>query len=149
MSLILSSIFLILFADIGTEHILVKIYSQQDEENETNDGNLANIVLTAKLVNDIYRWVGSNNLTNPTLNLSSNVDTQITVKGLADDPEEHELIIEELASDGNSEEIIASNEIKGESTDTIIFNQLAEYKNLEYYCEYHPDTMRGGIHLVS
>lgn len=66
LSLILSSIFLILFANIGTEHILVKIYSQQDEENETNDGNLANIVLTAKLVNDIYRWVGSNNLTNPT-----------------------------------------------------------------------------------
>ncbi len=55
MSLILSSIFLILFANRGTEHILVKIYSQQDEENETNDGNLAKIVLTAKLVNDIYR----------------------------------------------------------------------------------------------
>ena len=32
LSLILSSIFLILFANTGTEHILVKIYSQQDEE---------------------------------------------------------------------------------------------------------------------
>ena len=114
LSLILSSIFLILFANIGTEHILVK-YIFNKRENETNDGNLANIVLTAKLVNDIYRWVGSYNLTNPTLNLSSNVDTQITVNCLADDPEEHELIIEELASDGNSEEIIASNEIEGES----------------------------------
>jgi hypothetical protein len=114
LSLILSSIFLILFANIGTEHILVK-YIFNKRENETNDGNLANIVLTAKLVNDVYRWVGSHNLTNPTLNLSSNVDTQITVNCLADDPEEHELIIEELASDGNSEEIIASNEIEGES----------------------------------
>ena len=138
MSLILSSIFLILFANTGTEHILVKIYFQQDEENETNDGKFANIVLT-----------GSNNLTNPTLNMSSNVHTQIMVKGLADDPEEDELIIKELASDGNSKEIIASNEIEGESTDTIIFNPSAEYKNLEYYCEYHPDTMRGVIHLIS
>jgi len=149
LSLILSSLFFILFANTGTEHILVKIYSQQDEENETNDGRFANIVLTAKLVNDIYILVGSNNLTNPTLNMSSNVHTQIMVKGLADDPEKHELIIKELASDGNSEEIIASNEIEGESTDTIIFNPSAEYKNLEYYCEYHPDTMRGVIHLVS
>ena len=40
LSLILTSIFLILFANIGTEHILVKIYSQPDEENEINDGNL-------------------------------------------------------------------------------------------------------------
>jgi len=120
LSLILSSIFLILFANIGTEHILVK-YIFNKRENETNDGNLANIVLTAKLVNDIYRWVGSYNLTNPTLNLSSNVDTQITVNCLADDPEEHELIIEELASDGNSEEIIASNEIEGESIQIQLF----------------------------
>ena len=120
LSLILSPIFLILFANIGTEHILVK-YIFNKRENETNDGNLANIVLTAKLVNDIYRWVGSYNLTNPTLNLSSNVDTQITVNCLADDPEEHELIIEELASDGNSEEIIASNEIEGESIQIQLF----------------------------
>jgi hypothetical protein len=28
--------------------------------------------------------------------MSSNVDTQIMVKGLADDPDEHELIIKEL-----------------------------------------------------
>ena len=96
MSLILSSIYFILFANTGTEHILVKIYSQQDEENESNYGKFPNIVLTAKLVNDIYRWVGSNNLTSPTLNMSSNVDTQIMVKGLADDPDEHELIIKEL-----------------------------------------------------
>ena len=81
----MTSILLILFANIGTEHILEKVYSQKDEENETNDGNLANIVLTAKLVNDIYGWEGSNNLTNPTLNMSFNVDTQIMVKGLADD----------------------------------------------------------------
>lgn len=32
LSLILSSIFLILFANIGTEHILVKIYFQQERE---------------------------------------------------------------------------------------------------------------------
>lgn len=64
LSLILSPIFLILFANTGTEHIIIKIYSQQDEENETNDGKFANIVLT-----------GSNNLTNPTLNMSSNVHT--------------------------------------------------------------------------
>lgn len=43
------------------------------------------------------------------------------VNGLADDPEEHELIIEELASDGNSEEIMASNEIEGESIQIQLF----------------------------
>ena len=42
-------------------------------------------------------------------------------------------------------EIVASDEIKGGSSDTIKFNpedvQNEEYQSIEYYCEYHPDTM--------
>ena len=49
-------------------------------------------------------------------------------------------------------EIVASDEIKGGSSDTIKFNpedvQDEDYQSLEYYCEYHPDTMKGMIEIT-
>ncbi|MDF2736706.1 MAG: Cupredoxin-like domain [Nitrososphaeraceae archaeon] len=139
---------------VNMESNLVKIYSQEGIPSSS-------IELTAKLVDNQYRWIGSNNSTNPTLNITSGVDNQISIKSLEGDPEEHELIIEGVsaattAGGGNSddeegEELVASDEIEDGSSATVNFNpsdvDTNDYQSIEYYCEYHPDTMRGKIQI--
>jgi hypothetical protein len=140
---------------VNMESNLVKIYSQEGIPSSS-------IELTAKLVDNQYRWIGSNNSTNPTLNITSGVDNQISIKSLEDDPEEHELIIEGVSaattagSGGNSddeegEELVASDEIEDGSSAIVNFDpsevDTNDYQLIEYYCEYHPDTMRGKIQI--
>jgi hypothetical protein len=137
----------------------INIYSQENENQQQQESSF---VLTAKLVDNEYMWIDTNNgnITNPTLNITSGIDNEITIKSLEGDPEEHELIIESISSDtddttsnGKGEELIASDEIEDGSSTTINFNPLASqddssiYQSLEYYCEYHPDTMRGKIQI--
>lgn len=133
----------ILFSSIGTN----SLYAQEQEEETST----SSIVLTAKLVDNQYRWIGSNNATNPTLNITSGVDNQITIKSLEDDPEEHELIIEGISSNEENEELVKSDEIEEGSSDTINFNpediDTSDYQSFEYYCEYHPETMRGKVQI--
>ena len=106
----------ILFANM--ESNLIKIYAQDEEASSPS------IELTAKLVDNQYRWVGSTNSTNPTLNITSGVDNQIMIKSIEGDPEEHELIIEGIPVPGNEEgeELIASDEIEDGSSATVNFN---------------------------
>jgi hypothetical protein len=130
---------------VNMESNLVKIHAQEETSSSST------IELTAKLVDNEYRWIGSNNSTNPTLNITSGVDNQITIKSLKGDPEEHELIIEGLSAaaggGGEHEELIASDHIEDGSSTIISFNasdtETSNYQSFEYYCEYHPDTMRG------
>lgn len=133
----------ILFSSIGTN----SLYAQEQEEETST----TSIVLTAKLVDNQYRWIGSNNATNPTLNITSGVDNQITIKSLEDDPEEHELIIEGISSNEENEELVKSDEIEEGSSNTINFNlediDTGDYQSFEYYCEYHPETMRGKVQI--
>jgi plastocyanin len=106
------------------------------------------------LFGETYKWTedDDNKFVNPTLNLTSGIDNQISVKSLQNDSEEHEIIIEGITSDGDKKEIVASDEIKAGSSDTIKFNpedvQDEDYQSFEYYCEYHPDTMRGKISIT-
>ena len=139
-------IFFILFGN--TQINLFQVYSQADQ-TQTNS-----IVLTAKLFGETYKWAedDNNKFVNPTLNLTSGVDNQITVKSLQNDSPEHEIIIEGITSDGDKKELVKSDEIKGGSSDTIKFKpedvQDEDYQSFEYYCEYHPDTMRGKISIT-
>lgn len=141
-------IFFILFGTI--EANLVQVYSQQEQPQNQQTNS---IDLTAKLFGDTYRWIydDNSNSVNPTLNLTSGVDNQITVKSLQDDMEEHEIIIEGTSSDGDKEELVKSDEIEGGSSATVKFNpedvQDEDYQTFDYYCEYHPDTMRGNISI--
>jgi hypothetical protein len=152
--IILGSTFLILFSNIGSNTL--DVFSQQDESEQSS------IMLTAKLVDNEYRWIGANNATNPTLDITSGGDNQITIASLEGDPEEHELIIEGISSDivgtidndDKGEELVATDEIGDGSSTVINFNlkdfqddDSSNYQSLEYYCEYHPDTMRGKIQI--
>lgn len=124
----------------------VKVFSQ--EQNQTS------IELTAKLIGTTYRWVDSNNSINPTLIITSGVNNQITVKSLQNDSQEHELIIEGITSSGDKEELIISDIVHDGSSSIVDFYplDLQEYKNYEsfdYYCEYHPETMKGYIKITN
>ena len=142
-------IFFILFGN--TQINLFQVYSQEESQNQTQTNP---IILTVKLFGEIYKWTedDDNKFVNPILNLTSGIDNQITVKSLQNDSEEHEIIIEGITSDGDKKEIVASDEIKGGSSDTIKFKpedvQDEDYQSFEYYCEYHPDTMRGKISIT-
>ena len=90
--------------------------------------------------------------TNPTLNIRSGIDNQITIKSIIGDPAEHELVIEGVSGKGKkTEEIISSDEIKNGSSTTINFNSsdidTGNYDYFDYYCEYHHETMLGKLQI--
>ena len=130
---------------------LNETYSQSEQQQQPLSNSP--IELTAKLVDNEYRWIGSNNSTNPTLNITSGVDNQITVKSIQGDTEEHELIIEGISAgaDEEGEELVKGHEVEDGSSTIINFNpsdaESSDYQSLEYYCEYHPDTMRGKVQI--
>ena len=130
---------------VNMESNLIKIHAQEGVSSSS-------IELIAKLVDNQYKWVGANNSTNPTVNITSGVDNQILIKSIEGDPEEHELIIEGISAAGDErEELIASDHVEDGSATTVNFNlsdiETSNYQSLEYYCEYHPDTMRGKVQI--
>jgi hypothetical protein len=131
----------------------VKVYSQEQEQNQTQT-NQTSIELTSKLIGITYRWIDSNNTINPTLIVTSGVNTKITVKSLKDDSQEHDLIIEGITSSGDKEELVISDTVHDGSSSIVDFYplDLQEYKNYEsfdYYCEYYPETMKGNIKITN
>ncbi len=135
----------LLFLPFVTMESTLKIYAQEKVANPS-------LELTAKLVNSEYRWIGSNNATNPTLNVTSGVDNQITIKSITGDPAEHELIIEGVSGKGlKTEELISSDEIENGSSTKLNLNttdiDTGNYDSFDYYCEYHPETMLGKLQI--
>ena len=123
-----------------------QIYGQEDSSNTSMNNQ---ITLTAEILDNEYVWIDGTGLVNPTLNISSIIQSEIIVNSLENDSEEHELIIEEISNDGDRNEIIESDEIEKGSSDKVKFQLNPDYEKLEYYCEYHPETMRGNINLVN
>ena len=135
----------LLFMSFANMESTLKTYAQEKVANPS-------LELTAKLVKSEYKWLGSNNATNPTLNVTSGVDNQITIKSITGDPAEHELVIEGVSGKGlKTEEIISSDEIENGSSTTVNFNSsdidTGNYDSFEYYCEYHPETMLGKLQI--
>jgi hypothetical protein len=101
----------------------------------------ATIEMRPTEVNGTYRWSVDNNI-NPTITLVANVNNTITVNNPTDD--KHELVI--AMAQGGEEEVAATPEVdpNGQGELSIIPN---ETDSLRYYCEYHPQTMLGDIHI--
>jgi hypothetical protein len=152
----------------AAESNFIKVYAQQQQQNQESPNS--SIVLTAKMIDNQYRWIDADtNAINPTLNMTAGIDNEITVKSLEGDSAEHELVIEGVSSNaaasgnddddnndkGGGEELVKSDEIKEGSSATVNFNSAdiqedddnSNYQSFEYYCEYHPDTMRGKIQI--
>ena len=124
-----------------------QIMGQDDDNNDiatSNTNSLTGnntIVLTPSEVNGTYRWVNNSGGINPTLDITMGNEYQIKINNPTD--EEHELIIEnaENSKVGSSEEIEP-----GKNTEFKF--KTEETGELNYYCEYHPETMRGTINII-
>lgn len=121
--------------------------AKEDENNETKISNTTlatgnnTIILNPQETNETYRWVNSSGGINPTLGIAKGSEYLIKIKNPTDT--KHELIIE----DAKHSEIAKSKEIQpGKNTE---FKFTTEKTGqLNYYCEYHPETMRGIINII-
>ena len=109
----------------------------------TSSGSGSGTAETIKLGGKVEGWMGRkpkpiNGKTNPTLQLESGTKYELTWVNL--DGKEHELIIE----DGNNEEIVASESSEKKGA-TVTMQFTAKENMAEYYCEYHPKSMRGTV----
>ena len=139
--ILLAGIFIILSSGI------VQTMGRGDENNggtSPDDNSVQGndtIILNPSEINGTYRWTNSSGGINPTLDIIKGNAYQIKINNPTD--EEHELIIETQKNSrvGGSGDIEAGKNIEFEF----------EAKNageLNYYCEYHPETMRGIIKVA-
>jgi plastocyanin len=107
-----------------------------ENKTDTSQNTTKNIQLSITEEEEVYRWSNIQG-TNPTLKFLTNANNTVLI--LNPTNEKHEMIIE---SNGN--ELALSGDIPRSSS-----GQLSFTPNLtgtfEYYCEYHPDTMKGII----
>lgn len=120
---------------------------QGDNNNDTATSNANSltgnntIVLNPSEVNGTYRRVNNSGGINPTLDITMGNEYQIKINNPTD--EEHELIIENT----ENSKVASSEEIKpGKNTEFKL--KANETGELNYYCEYHPETMKGIIKII-
>ena len=109
------------------------------DDNSVQGNNT--IILNPSEINGTYRWVNSSGGVNPTLNITKGNEYQIKINNPTD--EEHELIIdnEKKSKVGGSDHIEP-----GKNTEFEFKTMNAG--ELNYYCEYHPETMKGIIKVI-
>src|SRR4029078_2282585 len=123
------------------------VLAQADKNNETKESNTKegagnnSIVLNPKETNETYNWVNSSGGINPTLGIAKGTEYVIKINNPTDT--KHELIIE----DAKHSKLGKSKEIQpGKNTEFKFSTEKTG--QLNYYCEYHPDTMRGVINII-
>jgi hypothetical protein len=98
---------------------------------------------TFKLGGKVAGWQGRapnaiEGKSNPTLQMTAGTTYEIVWENL--DGKKHELIIES----GNGEELVATEHAKKKGqTRSVTFEATSEMAS--YYCEYHPESMRGKV----
>lgn len=118
-----------------------------EPENETNETNETGATQTQaiRLGAETDGWQGEapsdiEGETNPTISLQAGTTYDLTWENL--DGEEHELIVAD--ADGNELEASDSSEQEGETVSmTLDVTQQMAGRSGTYYCEYHPEAMRG------
>ena len=101
----------------------------------------SHIKMTAKEVDEVYRWSAGNGGNNPALTMSANADNILQIDNPTDS--KHELVIE-----SNGKEVATSGDIAPNSSGQVEFKPTAA-GTYEYHCEYHPDTMKGTITVAA
>ena len=121
--------------------------AKEDENNETKISNTTvatgnnTILLNPQETNETYQWVNSSGGINPTLGIDKGSEYLFKIKNPTDT--KHELIIE----DAKHSEIAKSKEIQPGKNTELKFS-TEKTGQLNYYCEYHPETMRGIINII-
>lgn len=99
------------------------------------------IKMSAKEVDETYRWLTSDGGNNPTLKMTANADNTVQIANPTD--AKHELVIE-----SNGKELASSGDIAPNGSGQLSFKPTAA-GTFEYHCEYHPDTMKGTIEVAA
>ncbi|QLD91133.1 hypothetical protein HWV07_00150 [Natronomonas salina] len=102
---------------------------------------------TIRLGGESQGWVGEEpesiaGETNPPLQLQAGETYEIVWENL--DGAEHELIF----VDENGEEVAASESSESEG-ETVSMEVTASEEFAEYFCEYHPEAMRGSVEVAA
>jgi plastocyanin len=109
------------------------------DDNSVQGNNT--IILNPSEINGTYRWVNSSGGVNPTLDITKGNEYQIKINNPTD--EEHELIID----NEKKSKVGASDHIEPGKNTEFEFKTM-NAGELNYYCEYHPETMRGIIKVI-
>jgi hypothetical protein len=109
------------------------------DDNSVQGNNT--IILNPSEINGTYRWVNSSGGVNPTLDITKGNEYQIKINNPTD--EEHELIIDNQ----KKSKVGGSDHIEPGKNTEFEFKTM-NAGELSYYCEYHPETMRGTIKVI-
>ncbi len=127
----------------GPIYVVVHVHGQDKEGSNNggmNTGETNTIKLDATEIDEIYRW-SSNGVINPTIRMVANSDNVVQISNTTD--EKHDLVFEM-----NGEEVATSGDVEAESSGQLTFKPTTT-GTIEYHCEYHPDTMKGEIEVIS
>ncbi len=111
----------------------------QQNATATTSTSASSIKMTAKEVDETYKWSTSDGATNPTLKMTANADNSVQIANPTD--AKHELVIE-----SNGKEVASSGDIAANGSGQLSFKPTAA-GTYEYHCEYHPTTMKGTIEV--
>jgi plastocyanin len=107
-----------------------------NNQTDTSQNPTKTIQISAIEEEEVYRWANIQG-TNPTLKFLTNANNTVLI--LNPTNEKHEMIIE---SNGN--EVASSGDVARSSSGQLFFTPNMT-ETFEYYCKYHPDTMKGVI----
>ena len=141
------------FSTISSSISSVSMVLAQQTDNNTTTTPTTTITLTDNAVqvnatetNEVYRWQ-INGQTNPDLRLLANTAYTFTVQNPTDTT--HELRI----ADSQGKDLATSGDIQPGGSGTLNFKTNMTSSGggnmLRYYCEYHPDLMKGAIQIVN
>jgi uncharacterized cupredoxin-like copper-binding protein len=147
LNVVVASLVLIVGMMIVSHVSNTSVLAQADKNNETRESNINEatvnntIILNPQETNKTYNWVNSSGGINPTLGIAKGTEYVIKIKNPTDT--KHELIIE----DAKHSKMGKSKEIQPGKNTEFKFS-TDKTGQLKYYCEYHPDTMRGVINII-
>ena len=141
------------FSTISSSISSVSMVLAQQTDNNTTTTPTTTITLTDNAVqvnatetNEVYRWQ-INGQTNPDLRLLANTAYTFNVKNPTDTT--HELRI----ADSQGKDLATSGDIPAGGSGILNFKTNMTSSGggnmLRYYCEYHPDLMKGSIQIVN
>src|ERR671920_1898649 len=141
------------FSTISSSISSVSMVLAQQTDNNTTTTPTTTITLTDNAVqvnatetNEVYRWQ-INGQTNPDLRLLANTAYTFNVKNPTDTT--HELRI----ADSQGKDLATSGDIQPGGSGTLNFKTNMTSSGggnmLRYYCQYHPDLMKGAIQIVN
>jgi plastocyanin len=109
---------------------------------QSTSSNNSSMSLSVKQIAGVYKWTNATTgAENPQLGLNTKMNNTIKIQNPTDT--KHKLIIE-----SQGKEVASSGDITPGASGQISFRPNGT-GTFSYHCEYHPDTMKGEIKLVS